>query len=219
MSRTVIEDRCQRLNVRQLRPLGDYIFIKEIERNRSAEGLFIVAQSPNAELCIGEVMAVGRGILNTEDGSLFPLEINVGDIILSIQYMGERLKIAGEKYRMLHEHGVWAILRLADTDSMRILEVRPRFACILVEPDAEETAADGRLILPDRLNMKERLATIISTGPGLWHMPSKMRIPTGYEPGQRVLMNRCAGAEVPLNGKTLRLIQQNDIICVVEKTV
>ena len=217
MSRTIIEDRCQKLDPSEIKPLGDRVLLRVIERTRSVEGLFIVGQNPGTELCIGEVMAVGEGILNTIDGTLFPMEINVGETVLTIQYMGDQLKLGGNPYRLVRENGIWAKVKLANKDAYEILDLEPRFACILVEIPSEETVAKGRLVLPDiGINMKERLATVVKVGPGQWHMPSHLRISTGYEPDQKVLMTRYAGAEIRMNGKDYRLVQCDDLKCIME---
>jgi co-chaperonin GroES (HSP10) len=218
MSRTVITDLSQRLTLDQFELPHDYIMLQEMKRTCTYGGLALVGTT-NSEVLIGKVLKVGRGIPNTDLGGYFPLEILPGEIVLTIQYMGERLKVMGEEYRMVREHGIWAKVKMQDSNSYQFEELEPRFACILVEPKNEERMASG-LYFPHGQDTEAgiRQAIVISVGPGRWHNLSGRRIPCGVKPGEEICMTRFAGCIVDLRGRELRLIQENDIHCVIERT-
>jgi chaperonin GroES len=57
----------------------------------------------------GEVMAVGTGRI-MDDGTVVPLQVQVGDTVLFSKYGGTEIKISGEEYIILREDDVLAIL-------------------------------------------------------------------------------------------------------------
>lgn len=220
MSRTVIEDRCQRLDVQNIRPMEDYVLLQDLDCSRTEGGLEL-PMGTGASLGVGRIVAVGQGILNPWNGNYFPMELSVGDVaIFPRKNMGDELKIKGVSYRFIHEHGIWATAILKSDETREIEELSPRSGNVLVEPELESTTRSGTLLLTEGASkdMAERIARVIRVGPGVWYSKTGERIETGYEAGQKVLMTRYAGAEVVIDGVEYRLLQAGDLKCIVEET-
>ena len=92
-----------------IRPLHDRILVKrEQEQERTAGGLFI-PDSAKEKPIQAKVIAVGNGKL-TEEGTLRPLDVKAGDLILFGKYSGSEVKLNGEDHLILREEDVLAVL-------------------------------------------------------------------------------------------------------------
>lgn len=203
----------------QFQPRDDYVLIDELERSKTTGGLVIPETANKAtELAIGRVMAIGKGVYNNVKNNYFPMCLEVGDFALTLRYMGEELKIRAKKYRMVHEHGVWATVEMKDEKSFDIKTIHLRNHSLLVHPREEETSKGG-IVFPQGQNTEAglRIAKVVEVGPGYWHALTGRRIPVGVRPGQNILMTRFAGAIVRVRDIELRVIQENDIACIYEE--
>tara|TARA_R110002051_G_C8529919_1_gene469420 strand:- start:327 stop:602 length:276 start_codon:yes stop_codon:yes gene_type:complete len=91
-----------------MNPLRNNIIVKRAElAKKSAGGIILTTESqdiPNE----GEVLACGKGLY--QDGTLLPMEVSVGDIILFPAFAGVEVKSDGE-----------AVIIMPDTDVLAIL--------------------------------------------------------------------------------------------------
>lgn|SRR3990167_8392272 len=216
MSRTTIEDRNTAIDVNELRPIGDYVLVAIIEKERSVGGI-LLPKGKGTEIALGRVLALGTGIGNNTNMRVFPIELNVDDYVVMLQYSGEKMALRQGPYRLIRSNGIWAKAQLSDADSYEFSDIEPRFNCVLLDP-VDETQTRSGIYLPRGQNAEaaNRLAKVVKAGPGIWHHESGKRLPIGLEPGQTVVMMRYAGADVRVNGKWLRLCQEDDIHCIVE---
>ncbi|HIL97697.1 MAG TPA: co-chaperone GroES, partial [Pseudomonadales bacterium] len=75
---------------------------------KSAGGIVLpgsAAEKPSQ----GEVLAVGPG-KKSEDGSIQPVDLNVGDKILFGQYSGSAVKLDGEELLIMNESEVFGVI-------------------------------------------------------------------------------------------------------------
>ena len=92
-----------------VRPLYDRVLVKRSdEPSRSSGGLYI-PESAKEKPMQGEVLAVGNGHLS-DDGSLSPLQVQVGDKVVFGKYSGTEIKVAGEDRIILREEEILGIL-------------------------------------------------------------------------------------------------------------
>jgi len=92
-----------------VRPLYDRVLVKRSdEPTRSSGGLYI-PESAKEKPMQGEVIAVGNGHLS-DDGSLSPLQVQVGDKVVFGKYSGTEIKVAGEDRIILREEEILGIL-------------------------------------------------------------------------------------------------------------
>src|SRR5260370_11803953 len=93
----------------KIRPLYDRIVVKRIEQQEQLQGGLYIPDSAKEKPQEGEVVAVGKG-KRLEDGRVVPLDVQVSDRILFGKYSGTDIKLDGEKYLIIPEDQVQAIL-------------------------------------------------------------------------------------------------------------
>lgn len=92
-----------------IKPLSEKVVVKRAEALKKTEGgLFVpgTAQEAPAE---GEVIAVGTGKV-LDDGTILPMELKMGDMVLFNKFGGVDIKLEGEELIILHQQEVLAIL-------------------------------------------------------------------------------------------------------------
>ncbi|GAB4159898.1 MAG: co-chaperone GroES [Planctomycetota bacterium] len=94
----------------KINPLEDRILVRPIENEEKTAGGIILPDTAKEKSIRGEVVAVGNGRLNTKDGSRLPLEVKIGDKVIYGKYAGTEIKIEGEKFLLLREDDVLAII-------------------------------------------------------------------------------------------------------------
>jgi chaperonin GroES len=94
----------------RLKPLYDKIVVKveEPKEQRTASGI-IIPDTAQEKPQVGEVIAVGEGRL-LQNGEIKPLSVKVGDFVVYNKYAGSEVELEGEKYLILSEDEVLAVL-------------------------------------------------------------------------------------------------------------
>jgi chaperonin GroES len=94
----------------KLKPLYDKIVVKrqEEQEQRTASGI-IIPDTAKEKPQIGEVVAVGEG-KRLNNGEIAPLKVKVGDKVIFNKYAGTEVELDGEKYLIMSEDEVLAIL-------------------------------------------------------------------------------------------------------------
>ena len=94
----------------KLKPLYDKIVVKveETKEQRTASGI-IIPDTAQEKPQVGEVVAVGEGRL-LQNGEIKPLKVKEGDYVVFNKYAGTEVELEGEKYLILSEDEVLAIL-------------------------------------------------------------------------------------------------------------
>lgn len=94
----------------KLRPLYDKIVVKRFEEQeqRTASGI-IIPDTAKEKPQIGEVIAVGEGKL-LQNGQQVPPKVKPGDKVVFNKYAGTEVEIDGEKYLIMSEDEVLAII-------------------------------------------------------------------------------------------------------------
>ena len=91
-----------------IRPLADRIMIKMHEAEETTKSGILLAGASQEKPQIAEVVAVGPGGL--VDGNQIDMVIKVGDLVLINKYAGTEVKADGEKYTILSQSEVLAIV-------------------------------------------------------------------------------------------------------------
>lgn len=92
------------------RPLGDRLVVQRVEKVATTKGGVVIPDSAIDLPTEGRVLAVGRG-WRAEDGSITPLEIQKGDMVLFGKYAGQDVTLAdGTAYLVLREGDVLGII-------------------------------------------------------------------------------------------------------------
>jgi chaperonin GroES len=93
-----------------IQPLGDRILVKLLEEKEKSAGGIILPDAAKEKPQEGKVMAVGKGRL-LEDGSLWPLEVKVGDTVMFAKYSGTEVTHEEKEFLILRQDDVLAVLK------------------------------------------------------------------------------------------------------------
>ncbi len=93
----------------KLRPLGQHVIVQPIEDVEKTPGGIIIPDTAKEKPQKGKVIAIGKGKI-LKNGKRVPLEVMEGDLVLFGKYAGEEIKINGEKYLILEEDDILAII-------------------------------------------------------------------------------------------------------------
>ena len=92
-----------------IKPLADRVVIKLVDvEEKTVSGLILTAASQEKPQ-IAEVVAVGPGAYS-EDGKLIPMEVKVGDKVITSKYSGTEVKMDGAEYTIVKQSDVLAIV-------------------------------------------------------------------------------------------------------------
>jgi len=92
-----------------IRPLQDRVVVRRTEEETKSAGGIVLPGSATEKPSQGEVLAVGPG-KKADDGSVTPVDLNVGDKILFGQYSGSAVKIDGEELLIMNESEVFGVI-------------------------------------------------------------------------------------------------------------
>lgn len=98
-----------------LQPIGDNLVIKIKDKEKeevTKTGLILLNQGTQQSLRqdIGEVIAIGEGrVLN--NGEVLPFSVKVGEKVLYNKYAGSEVIIDAEKYLIIKETDILAIVK------------------------------------------------------------------------------------------------------------
>lgn len=92
----------------KIKPLGDRIIVKPIERETMKGGI-IIPDTAKEKPMEGEVLAVGAGKLD-DKGARIPMDVKLGDRVLYGKYSGTEVKLDDETYLIIHQDEVLGIL-------------------------------------------------------------------------------------------------------------
>ena len=92
-----------------LKPLADRVLVKVEEEETKTMGGMLLPDTAQKKSQKGVVVAVGSGKM-TEEGKRLPLEVKEGDEVLFAKYSGTEIEDKGEKYLLLSERDILAIL-------------------------------------------------------------------------------------------------------------
>ena len=217
---TIHED----LDIRSLRPIDDYVLIEVLKKEKT-EGGIILPKGENDSNCIGLVIASSITTHNKCTGRKRDYNINPGDVVLCMAYMGEKVQtIHGDDntkvYKLVREHGIWAKLHLdyKESTTLKIKAVDLRYDHMLVKPDEEAMTRSGTLYLPSGGNResKVRVGTVIQAGPGRYMEKLDKSFPMELKIRDRVIFMRYAGAELTVAGELYRLVCEDDVYAIME---
>ncbi len=85
-------------------PLHDRVIVKPAEKAEKTAGGIIIPDTAQEKPQKGEVVAVGNGKKDE------PLTVKVGDVVLFGKYGGTELELDGEKFLLLKESDIFAII-------------------------------------------------------------------------------------------------------------
>lgn len=92
-----------------IRPLYDRVIVKRIEQQRQTASGIVIPDSAAEKPEQGEIVAVGSG-KRLSDGTIQPLQVEVGQRVLFGKYAGQTVKVNDEEVLVLREDDILAIV-------------------------------------------------------------------------------------------------------------
>ena len=92
-----------------IKPLSDRILVKAFDEEEVKKGGIIIPDTAKEKPQKGEVVEAGPGRL-TDAGERLPLEVGKGDKVLYGKYSGSEVTIDDEKFIILRESDILAVL-------------------------------------------------------------------------------------------------------------
>jgi chaperonin GroES len=91
------------------RPLHDRVLLKRLEEGEQRIGNIIIPDSAKEKPQQATVVAVGNGRI-TEEGTVIPLDVKPGDLVLIGKYAGNEIKLDGEDLLIVREDEILGVL-------------------------------------------------------------------------------------------------------------
>ena len=92
-----------------IRPLHDRVVIRRVEEETKTAGGILLPGSAAEKPAQSEIIAVGNGQV-TDNGTVRPLDVKVGDKVLFGTYAGTTVKVQGEELLIMKESDILAVL-------------------------------------------------------------------------------------------------------------
>ncbi len=93
----------------QLRPLGDRVVLKPVEREEMTKSGIVLPDTAKEKPQEGIVEAVGTGRI-LDNGTKVPNELKVGEKVLYAKYAGNEFKLDDIEYLIISEKDVLAVV-------------------------------------------------------------------------------------------------------------
>ncbi len=93
----------------KFRPLHDRVLVERIDQSEKSAGGIIIPDTAQEKPMEGRVVAAGGGA-KSEDGTVTPLDVKVGDRVLFGKWSGTEVKIDGVDYLILKESDIMGII-------------------------------------------------------------------------------------------------------------
>ena len=95
----------------KFRPLHDRVLVRRIEEDDTTAGGIIIPDTAKEKPQEGEVIAAGSGI-KAEDGTIIPLDVKAGDLILFGKWSGNEVTVDGEELLIMKESDILGIIEV-----------------------------------------------------------------------------------------------------------
>jgi chaperonin GroES len=92
-----------------IKPLADRLVVKPLEEEEVTPSGIVLPETAKEKPQKGEVLAVGPGARDDKGERINP-EVSEGDKVLFAKYAGTEIKIDGDKYLILKESDILAII-------------------------------------------------------------------------------------------------------------
>ena len=91
------------------RPLHDRVVVRRVGSDEKRAGGIIIPDTAQEKPSEGQVVSVGSGA-RAEDGSITPMDVKAGDIVLFGKWSGTEVTIDGEELLIMKESDIMGIV-------------------------------------------------------------------------------------------------------------
>ena len=99
------------------------------------------------------------------------------------------------------------------TKTAEATKVSPLADGVVVRPLEDTETMRGGLFIPDTAKEKPQQGEIIAVGPGRFE--EGKRVPMEVKAGDRVLYGKYSGSEVTIDGETVLILRESDVLAVI----
>ena len=92
-----------------VKPLGDRVLVEAVEQKEVIKGGIVIPDSAKEKPQEAKVISVGPG-KRDENGKLIPMDVKVGDFVLTSKYGGTEIKLDDKEYKILNATDILAIV-------------------------------------------------------------------------------------------------------------
>lgn len=92
-----------------IRPLHDRVVVRRMEEERTTAGGIVIPDSATEKPMRGVVLAIGNGKV-LADGTVHPLLVKVGDVVLFGKYSGTEVKLDGHEVVIMREDDIMGVI-------------------------------------------------------------------------------------------------------------
>ena len=103
----------------RIRPLYDRVVVKRVEQQRQTASGIVIPDTAAEKPEQGEVIAVGNG-RRLDNGTLAPVEIKVGELVLFGKYAGQTVKLNGEEVLVLREDEILGVVESSEAELKKV---------------------------------------------------------------------------------------------------
>jgi len=94
----------------KIRPLGEKVLVKRLEAEEKTSGGIYLPDTAKEKPAEGTVIALGDGKM-LDDGKRAKFQVAKGDRVIFNSYAGTEVKIGSEKYLLMSESDILAIVK------------------------------------------------------------------------------------------------------------
>jgi len=92
----------------KIKPLGARVLLKEVETQETTKSGIVLPSNAKEKPYMAEVIEVGPG--EVKDGKEIKMQVKKGDKVLYSKYAGTEIKLDNEKYLILKQDDILAII-------------------------------------------------------------------------------------------------------------
>lgn len=92
----------------QVKPLGTRVLLREVETQETTKSGIVLPSNAKEKPYMAEVVEVGPGEI--KDGNEIKMQVKKGDKILYSRYAGTEIKLDGQKYLIVKQEDILAII-------------------------------------------------------------------------------------------------------------
>ena len=93
----------------KFRPLHDRVLVKRVEQEEKTAGGIIIPDTAQEKPSEGKIVAAGSGA-RRDDGTIVPLDVKAGDMVLFGKWSGTEVKVDGEDLLIMKESDLLGII-------------------------------------------------------------------------------------------------------------
>lgn len=95
------------------------------------------------------------------------------------------------------------------------MQIKPLYDRVVVRRLEAETTSKGGIVIPDKAAEKSTRGEVLAVGDGALQDNGQQH-PLTVKVGDRVLLGQYGGTEIKLDGETVVIVRESDILAVIE---